>query len=155
MFTGAVCGKAEEAGAFYRSVFDDSRAGQLARYPEGMPPDRAGSLMYSDFRLGDTWFAAMDSAREHGFGFNEAVSFMVTCRDQAEIDRHWAALSSVPGSEQCGWCKDRYGVSWQVTPQVLGDAMSSGDRAIVDRVTRAVLGMHKIDVGAIEAAVRG
>jgi predicted 3-demethylubiquinone-9 3-methyltransferase (glyoxalase superfamily) len=155
MFTGTVCGKAEEAGAFYRSVFDGSRSGQLARYPEGMPPDRAGSLMYSDFRLGDTWFAAMDSAREHGFGFNEAVSFMVTCRDQAEIDRHWAALSSVPESEQCGWCKDRYGVSWQVTPQVLGDAMSSGDRAIVDRVTRAVLGMHKIDVGAIEAAVRG
>lgn len=155
MFTGGACGKAEEAGAFYRSVFDGSRAGQLARYPQGMAPDREGSVMFSDFRLGDTWFAAMDSAREHGFGFNEAVSFMVTCRDQAELDRYWAQLSSVPGAEQCGWCKDRYGVSWQVTPEVLGKAMTSGDRAIVDRVTRAVLEMHRIDVAAIEAAARG
>lgn len=155
MFTGEACGKAGEAGAFYRSVFDDSRAGQLARYPEGMAPDRAGSVMFSDFRLDQGWFAAMDSAREHGFGFNEAISFIVTCRDQAEIDRYWAQLSSVPEAEQCGWCKDRYGVSWQVTPQVLGEIMASGDRAKVDRVTRAFLDMHKFDVAAIEAAARG
>src|SRR5688500_13326278 len=146
MFTGEACGKAEEAGAFYRSVFDDSRAGQLVRYPEGMPPERAGSVMFSDFRLGPGWFAATDSAREHGFGFNEAVSFIVTCRDQAEIDRYWAQLSSVPEAEQCGWCKDRFGVSWQITPQVLGQIMNSGDRAKVDRVTRAFLEMHKFDV---------
>jgi predicted 3-demethylubiquinone-9 3-methyltransferase (glyoxalase superfamily) len=155
LFTGEVCGKAEEAGAFYRSVFDGSQAGQLARYPDGMAPDRAGTVMYSDFRLDDTWFAAMDSAREHGFGFNEAVSFLVHCRDQAEIDRYWAQLSSVPESEQCGWCKDRYGVSWQISPIVLDELMTSGDQAVVDRVTHAFLEMKKLDVAAIEAAGRG
>lgn len=155
LFTGEVYGKAEEAGKFYRSVFDGSQAGQLVRYPEGMAPDKAGVVMYSDFRLDDTWFAAMDSAREHGFGFNEAISFMVHCRDQAEIDRHWAQLSSVPEAEQCGWCKDRYGVAWQITPVVLDELMTSGDQAVVDRVTRAFLEMKKLDVATIEAAGRG
>ena len=154
MFTGEVCGEAEEAGTFYRSVFDDSRAGQLVRYPEGSSPDRPGTVMYSDFRLGDTWFAAMDSAQAHGFSFNEAISFMIHCRDQAEIDRYWAQLSSVPEAEQCGWCKDRYGLSWQVSPMVLDELMTSGDPATVDRVTRAFLDMKKLDVAAIEAAAR-
>jgi predicted 3-demethylubiquinone-9 3-methyltransferase (glyoxalase superfamily) len=155
LFTGEVCGKAEEAGAFYRSVFDGSQAGQLVRYPEGMAPDKAGTVMYSDFRLDDTWFAAMDSAREHGFGFNEAVSFLVHCRDQVEIDRYWAQLSSVPESEQCGWCKDRYGVSWQISPIVLDELMTSGNQAVVDRVTQAFLDMKKLEVAAIEKAGRG
>ena len=155
LFTGEVCGKAEEAGAFYRSVFDGSQAGQLVRYPDGASPDAPGSVMFSDFRLGDTWFAAMDSAHPHGFGFNEAISFVVTCRDQAEIDRYWAQLSSVPEAEQCGWCKDRFGLSWQITPAVLDELMTRGDRATVDRVTRAFLDMHKLDVAAIEKAGRG
>lgn len=159
MFTGDVHGRAEEAGEFYRSVFDGSRAGQLVRYPDGTPPDAAGAemagrVMYSDFRLDQTWFAAMDSGAMHPFGFNEAVSFVVTCRDQAEIDRHWARLSSVPEAEQCGWCKDRYGLSWQVTALALERLMTSGDRALVDRVTQALLGMHKLDVSAIESAAR-
>jgi predicted 3-demethylubiquinone-9 3-methyltransferase (glyoxalase superfamily) len=155
MFTGKNVGKAEEAGEFYRSVFDGSRAGQLARYPEGSAPDQPGSVMYSDFCLDDHWFAAMDSAHAHGFGFNEAISFLVTCRDQAEIDRYWAKLSSVPAAEQCGWCKDRFGLSWQITPQVLDELMNSGDQAVIDRVTRAFLPMHKLDVAKIEAAARG
>ena len=155
LYTGEVCGKAEEAGAFYRSVFDGSTAGQLVRYPDGASPDAPGSVMFSDFRLGDTWFAAMDSAHPHGFGFNEAISFVVTCRDQAEIDRYWAQLSSVPEAEQCGWCKDRFGLSWQVAPLVLDELMARGDRATVDRVTRAFLDMHKLDVAAIEKAGRG
>jgi predicted 3-demethylubiquinone-9 3-methyltransferase (glyoxalase superfamily) len=96
----------------------------------------------------------MDSGRSHGFGFNEAISFIVTCRDQAEIDRYWAQLSSVPEAEQCGWCKDRFGLSWQITPAVLGDVMRSGDQALVDRVTQAFLPMHKLDVAKIEAAAR-
>ena len=156
MFTGDAAGKAEEAGAFYRSVFDDSQAGQLVRWPEGSEHDAPGTVMYSDFGLGeDNWFAAMDSAHPHGFGFNEAISFVVTCRDQAEIDRYWAQLSSVPEAEQCGWCKDRFGLSWQVTPAVLDELMTRGDRATVDRVTRAFLEMHKLDVAAIEKAGRG
>lgn len=153
MFTGEAYGKAEEASAFYRSVFDGSKSGQLAKYPAGMPQDREGTVMFSDFRLGEkNWFAAMDSGHPHGFGFNEAISFIVTCRDQAEIDRYWAQLSSVPEAEQCGWCKDRYGLSWQITPQLMDEIMSSGDQATIDRVTQAFLPMHKLDVAAIEAA---
>lgn len=160
MFTGAVHGKAEEAGEFYRLVFDGSREGRLVRYPDDTPADSAGAdlagtVMYSDFRLDDTWFAAMDSGRMHGFGFNEAISFVVNCRDQAEIDRYWAQLSSVPEAEQCGWCKDRYGLSWQISPVVLDELMTSGDQALVDRVTKAFLEMHKLDVAKIEAAARG
>lgn len=154
LFTGDVYGKAEEAGAFYRSVFEDSRAGQFVPYPEGRAPDRAGAAMFSDFRLGPTWFAAMDSAHPHGFGFNEAISFMVSCRDQAELDRYWAQLSSVPEAEQCGWCKDRFGLSWQVTPLALEKIMASGDAAAIARVTQAFLPMRKLDVAAIEAAAR-
>ena len=155
MFTGERCGKAEEAGAFYRSVFDGSRAGQVARYPAGMEPNLEGAVMFSDFRLGDTWFAAMDSAHEHGFGFNEAVSFMVYCRDQAEIDRYWEELSAVPEAEQCGWCKDRYGLSWQIVPVGFDEVMSSGDQEKTARVTRAFLAMKKVDIAALEAAAEG
>lgn len=154
MFTGEVYGKAEEAAAFYRSVFDDSEAGQRVRYTEDTANDRAGTVMFSDFRLGDTWMAAMDSGYSHGFAFNEAISFLVTCRDQAEIDRYWAPLSSVPESEQCGWCKDRFGLSWQISPQVLDELMTSGDEALVARVTQSFLDMHKLDVAKIEAAAR-
>lgn len=155
LFTGEVAGKAEDAGAFYRSVFEDSREGQLARYPEGSSPDKPGTVMFSDFRVGNTWFAAMDSAHPHQFAFNESISFMVHCRDQAELDRYWAQLSSVPESEQCGWCKDRFGVSWQITPIVMDELMTSGDQAVVDRVMQAVLQMKKLDVAAIEKAARG
>ncbi|HEY5803569.1 MAG TPA: VOC family protein [Lysobacter sp.] len=154
MFTGDVYGKAGEAGAFYRSVFDDSAAGRLVSYPAGMPADREGTVMYSDFRLGEGWFAAMDSGHPHGFGFNEAISFMVTCRDQAEIDRYWAQLSSVPESEQCGWCKDRFGLSWQITPRLMDEILASGDQAAINRATQALLPMHKLNVEAIAAAAK-
>lgn len=152
LFTGDVCGRAEEAGAFYRSVFEDSRAGQLVRYPAGMAPEREGTVMFSDFRLGPTWMAAMDSAQAHGFGFNEAVSFVVPCRDQAQIDRYWAQLSAVPEAEACGWCKDRFGVSWQIDPAELGQMMRSPDQAAVDRVTQAFLPMKKLDLATLRAA---
>lgn len=152
LFTGEVYGQAKAAGAFYRSVFDGSREGTLVPYAAGDAGNREGTTMFSDFRLGDTWFAAMDSGHPHGFGFNEAISFLVPCRDQAEIDRHWAALSSVPESEQCGWCKDRFGVSWQISPIAMHRILASGDRAKIDRVTRAFLSMHKIDLARIEAA---
>ncbi len=155
LFTGDLAGRAEAAGAFYRSVFDDSREGQLVKYPAGSAPDEPGTVMFSDFRLGPTWVAAMDSAHEHGFGFNEAISLIVVCRDQPELDRHWTKLSAVPGAEQCGWCKDKFGLSWQITPKVLGDVMKSGDQAAIDRVTQAFLPMQKLDVAKIEAAARG
>jgi predicted 3-demethylubiquinone-9 3-methyltransferase (glyoxalase superfamily) len=155
LFTGAVCGRAKEAGTFYRSVFDDSREGTFVPYPAGAELDREGTVMFSDFRLGDTWFAAMDSAYPHGFGFNEAISFLVPCRDQAEIDRYWAALSSVPEAERCGWCKDRFGVSWQISPIAMHDILASGDQAAIERVTRAFMPMRKLDLARLEAAAAG
>lgn len=154
LFTGEVCGKAQEAGAFYRSVFEGSREGTFVAYPAGDANNREGSTMFSDFRLGDTWFAAMDSGYPHGFAFNEAISFLVPCRDQAEIDRHWAALSTVPESEQCGWCKDRFGLSWQISPIAMHEILASGDQATIDRVTRVFLSMHKIDLARLEAAAK-
>lgn len=155
LFTGEVCGRAEEAGEFYRSVFEGSRAGLLARYPAGMEPNREGTVMYSDFRLGETWFAAMDSALGHDFGFNEAISFVVRCRDQAEVDYYWEKLSAVPEAEMCGWCKDRFGVSWQIVPAALDGMLRCGEESKVRRVMQALLGMKKPDLAGLEAAFGG
>lgn len=153
LFTGEAAGKAEPAAEYWRSVFDDAQAGTLARYPEGSSPDKPGTVMYSDFALDDDWFVAMDSAHAHGFAFNEAISFLITCRDQAEIDRYWQALSHVPQAEQCGWCKDKFGVAWQITSSLVEEVMQSGDRARIDRLTAAFLKMKKVDVAALEQAV--
>jgi predicted 3-demethylubiquinone-9 3-methyltransferase (glyoxalase superfamily) len=152
LFTGEAAGKAQRAGEYWRSVFDGSQAGALVPYPEGSSPDQPGTVMYSDFALDDDWFVAMDSAHEHGFVFNEAISFLVTCRDQAEIDRYWQALSHVPQAEQCGWCKDKFGVAWQITPLLMEEVMQSGDQAKIDRVTEAFLKMKKFDVATLQAA---
>ena len=155
MFVGDVCGKAEEATGLYLDVFDDSERGQLVRYPEGMAPDAPGTIMFSDLRLGDTWLAAMDSAHEHKFGFNEAVSLVVSCRDQDEIDHYWNKLSAVPEAEQCGWLKDRYGVSWQITPAEMDDMFNNGTPDQIARVTQAFLPMKKFDLAALRAAYAG
>ena len=154
-FAGDVSGKAEEATSFYIDVFGDAQRGQLVRYPDGMAPDVPGTVMFSDIRLGDTWVAAMDSAREHDFGFNEAVSLVVKCADQAEIDRYWEKLSAVPEAEQCGWLKDRYGLSWQITPAEMGEMLSKGTPEQIDRVTQAFLPMKKFDLAALRAAYAG
>jgi predicted 3-demethylubiquinone-9 3-methyltransferase (glyoxalase superfamily) len=152
MFVGDVRGKAEEATDFYLKVFGDSQRGQLVRYPEGVAPEVPGTVMFSDLRVGDTWLAAMDSAREHDFAFNEAVSLMVRCADQPQIDRYWDMLSAVPEAEQCGWLKDRYGLSWQITPADLGDMLSNGTPEQIARVTQAFLPMKKFDLAALRAA---
>lgn len=155
LFVGAVCGKAEEASQSYLSVFPDARRGTLARYPVGMQPDQEGTVMFTDFQLAGQWFTAMDSAHEHGFQFSEAISFMVSCENQQEIDHYWEHLSAVPESEQCGWLKDRYGVSWQIIPTVLNSMMQDQDSERVARVTRAFLSMKKFDIAALQAAYDG
>jgi len=155
LFNGEVSGRAEEAGVFYRSVFPHSQPGRLVRYAAGMAPNREGSVMYSDFQLGDTWFAAMDSGIDHGFGFTGAVSFVVNCRDQAEIDYYWERLSAVPEAEACGWLKDRFGVFWQVGPAELDAMMCCGDQARVDRLMQAFLRMKKPDLAVLRAAFEG
>ncbi len=123
MFSGENTNKAEDAINFYTSVFKDAKIGTLARYEEDTGPARKGSLMFADFMLGGQWFAAMDSGTEQDFTFNEAISLSVGCKDQAEIDYFWSKLSTVPVAEQCGWCKDQYGVSWQVVPNNVAELM--------------------------------
>lgn len=152
MFTGPAAGKAEQAGKFYRSVFDDSRAGHLARHGADAAPNPPGSVLYTDFTLDGDWFAATDSAHDHGFSFNEAVSFLINCRDQAEIDRYWNALTHVKESEKCGWCKDQFGVSWQISPIMVDKIMKSGDKGKIDKLMEAALQMEKLDIATLEKA---
>lgn len=123
MFSQQNTNHAEEAVNFYLSVFKNAKWGTLARYNEATGPAEAGSLMFADFTLEDQWFAAMDTGVEQDFTFNEAVSFLVACKDQAEIDYFWEKLSTVPEAEQCGWCKDKYGLAWQIVPENLGELM--------------------------------
>lgn len=123
LFNSENTNKAEEAIAFYKTVFKDVRDGTIARYPEATGPAKEGSIMFADFMLENQWFAAMDSGVEMNAPFNEAVSFMIICKDQEEIDYYWEKLSVVPESEQCGWCKDQFGVSWQVCPENMGELM--------------------------------
>jgi predicted 3-demethylubiquinone-9 3-methyltransferase (glyoxalase superfamily) len=132
MFIDYNLGKAEEAINFYLSVFKNTpsthggqaKLGNIMRYSAGQGSDKEGTVMFADFMLEGVWFAAMDSAGPHKFNFNEAISLMVKCDDQAEIDHYWEKLSAVPESEQCGWLKDKYGVSWQVIPRALPEMIT-------------------------------
>jgi predicted 3-demethylubiquinone-9 3-methyltransferase (glyoxalase superfamily) len=155
MFVKSKAGKAEEAINFYLSVFKNSKAGALHRYPKGMEPDKEGTIMFADFMIENSWLAAMDSAREHNFDFNEAISFLVSCADQAEIDYYWQKLSAVPEAEQCGWLKDKFGVSWQVTPTNMSEMMSKGSQEQIDRLTKAFMPMKKLDLAKLQAAYEG
>lgn len=155
LFVKSKCGKAEEAINFYLSVFKNATAGALHRYPKGMEPDKEGTVMFADFLLEDSWFAAMDSAHPHNFDFNEAVSLLVSCTDQAEIDYYWQKLSAVPESEQCGWLKDKYGVSWQITPTTMEEVFANGSQEQIDRVTKAFMPMKKLDIATIKKAYEG
>lgn len=155
LFVGDVCGKAEEASDFYLSVFKNAKRGIIARYPSGMEPDKEGTIMFTDFTLEGQWFIAMDSAHTHEFFFNEAVSLIVNCDTQEEIDYYWEKLSAVPESEQCGWLKDKYGVSWQIVPAGMDALMASGDQEKIDRVTQAFLKMKKFNIAELEQAAEG
>lgn len=155
MFVGKNTGKAEEAIQFYLSVFKDSKMGELHRYPPGMAPDTQSTVMFADFKLSDGWFAAMDSGHQHDFFFNEAVSLMVRCWDQKELDYYWGKLSAVPESEQCGWLKDKFGVSWQITPVQMDEMLKTKDKNKLERVTQAFLKMKKFDIAALEKVFKG
>lgn len=155
LFVGAVAGRAEEAVDFYLSVFRNSKRGIVARYGKGQEPDREGTIMFSDFMINGQWFAAMDSAWKHEFAFNEAISLLIPCDTQEEIDYHWERLSAEPEAEQCGWLKDGYGVSWQVWPTALGEMMTNGSPEQVARVTQAFLQMKKFDIAALRRAYEG
>lgn len=122
-FGGPVQNRASEAIEYYLSVFKNSKSGSSWPYGEPTGPATTESLMYADFQLDDQWLAANDSGVEQDFTFNEGVSLMVNCKDQAEIDYFWGKLSNVPENEQCGWCKDKFGVSWQIIPENMEELM--------------------------------
>ena len=155
MFTGSVAGKAEEAMSFYTSVFHRASVGNIHRYEAGEGPDKPGTVKHAAFTLEGQQFAAMDSAQAHGFGFNEAISLQVHCRDQQEIDYYWDKLSADPKAEQCGWLKDKYGVSWQVAPNEMGEMMANGTPEQLARVTQAFLPMKKFDLAKLRKAFEG
>lgn len=145
--------EAEEAVAFYVGLFPDSRVVTTVPYgPEGPGPE--GSTMLVVFELNGQRFTAINGGPQ--FPFTEAVSFEIPCADQDEVDRLWAALTADGGEEgQCGWCKDRYGLSWQVVPDGLEELMRSGDPERVRRATRAMFGMRKLDIAALRVAADG
>ncbi len=152
MFTGDLTGKAGEALDFYTSVFKNSKRGLTALYPEGASPEPLAKIMFAEVMLEGQWFTAMDSGHMHKFGFNEAVSLLVRCQDQAEIDYYWSQLSAVPEAEQCGWLKDKFGLSWQVTPVEIDTIMRSGNEKKIAAVTQAFLQMKKFDLATLKKA---
>jgi len=155
MFVGERAGQAADAIAYYTSIFDDSAVGEVARYGPDQPDDE-GTVMHADFELAGQPFAAMDSAGPHDFDFTEAVSFVVDCADQGEIDAYWDVLTADGGEPgQCGWLTDRFGVSWQVVPTELPELLRRGAASDSTRVTDALLGMGKLDLEALERASVG
>ncbi|HMA54760.1 MAG TPA: VOC family protein [Acidobacteriota bacterium] len=156
MFVGAQAGKAEAAIRLYTSVFGHSGTGDILRYGKGEEPDREGTIKHAAFTLQGQEFAAMDSAHDHAFTFNEAVSFMELCETQAEIDHYWGKLTANGGQESmCGWLKDPFGVSWQVAPASLEAMLRDPDKDKVERVTNAFLKMRKFDLAELEKTYRG
>jgi predicted 3-demethylubiquinone-9 3-methyltransferase (glyoxalase superfamily) len=155
LFVGDKSGRTEEAINYYLSVFKNAKQGHISRYSKGMEPDKEGTIMFSDFLLENQWFAAMDSAHKHKFSFNEAISFMVYCDTQEEIDYYWEKLSAVPESEQCGWLKDKFGLSWQIVPSEMDEMMSKGTPEQLKRVTNAFLKMKKFDLVELKKAYLG
>jgi predicted 3-demethylubiquinone-9 3-methyltransferase (glyoxalase superfamily) len=155
MFVGDTCGKTEEAINFYISVFHNAKVGDILRYSKGEEPDKEGTIKHAAFTLENQEFAAMDSAREHNFTFNEAISFMVHCNTQDEIDYYWGKLSADPAAEQCGWLKDKYGLSWQIVPDVMAEMLMDKDKKKIARVTEAFLKMKKFDIAKLKKVYEG
>jgi predicted 3-demethylubiquinone-9 3-methyltransferase (glyoxalase superfamily) len=155
MFVGNVCGKAEEAVNYYTSLFPNSNIEMVSHYGKGEEPDKEGTVKYASFTLIGTQFGIMDSARAHNFKFNEAISFIVRCDAQEEIDFFWKKLSAVPEAEACGWLKDWYGLSWQIVPTAMDEMMSTKDEHKLTRVTEAFLKMKKFDISELRKAYNG
>ncbi|MEO6682026.1 MAG: VOC family protein [Ginsengibacter sp.] len=152
LFEEKLYGKAEEAIHFYLSIFDDSKIGMMEKYPAGMEPDQEGKIMYGDFMLANQWFAIMESAHDHSFEFNEAFSFVVHCDTQEEVDHFWYKLSNGGKELQCGWLKDKYGVTWQIIPKIMIQLFENADREKAKRAMKAMMTMVKLDIKKLEEA---
>jgi predicted 3-demethylubiquinone-9 3-methyltransferase (glyoxalase superfamily) len=142
----------QDAAEYYVSVFPNSRITDIQYYGEA-GPGPAGTVVTVEFELDGQPFVAINGGPQ--FVFDEAVSFMITCKDQAEVDHYWDELTDGGEESQCGWLKDRYGLSWQVVPDRLQELMTDSDPDRVTRATKAMLGMRKLDVAALEAAADG
>ncbi|MGI8894026.1 MAG: VOC family protein [Bacteroidia bacterium] len=149
MFTQDKAGKAEEAIHFYTSVFDNSAIEGILKYEKG-EHDTEGYVKHAQFKLNDNVFMAMDSSLEHAFKFDEGISLVVNCDTQKEIDYFWNKLTEGGEESRCGWLKDKYGVSWQIVPSVLGELMSDPGRS--QRVMQAFMKMKKFDIAELENA---
>ena len=139
----------EEAARFYTSVFPNSAILEISRYGEAGPREE-GTVMTVEFELDGLKFLALNGGPE--FSFSEAISFQVSCRDQAEVDGYWSKLSEGGEEGPCGWLKDRFGVSWQIVPTALPALLKSPDRDASQRVMRAMLKMKKLEIGELERA---
>ena len=143
-----------EAATFYAATFPDSTVGAIHRAPGDFPSGKEGDVLTVDFTV--FGMPCMGLNGGPAFRHSEAFSFQVATDDQEETDRYWNAIVGNGGQEsECGWCKDKWGLSWQITPRVLTEAFNSPDRAVAKRAFDAMMTMRKIDVAAIEAAVRG
>ncbi len=161
-FVGGAYGKVEEAMSKYVEIFKQAPAAAgselpssatiMMRYAAGEAPDTEGKVKYAVFQLRGQEFGAMESAYDHKFSFSEAISLLIPCDTQEEINYFWQKLSAVPEAEQCGWLKDAYGVSWQVWPTALGRMMNEGSPEQVAAVTKAFMAMKKFDIAELEAA---
>ncbi len=154
MFTQDKAGKAKEAIELYTSIFPNSKVEMIAPYEKG-DGDTEGFIKHSRFTLSGQLFMAMDSSGPHKFVFTEAISLLVHCDTQEEIDHYWEKLSAVPESEQCGWLKDKFGVSWQISPTEMNNMMENGTPEQVARVTQAFLKMKKFDIAELQKAYKG
>lgn len=144
-------GAAEEAATFYAATFPNSSVDAVRRAPGDYPAGRAGAVLMVEFTVLGSRFLALNGGA--GMPFTDAVSFQVHTADQVETDRYWSAIVDSGGSErQCGWCRDRWGVAWQIVPRQLTEAMADADPAVRQRVFAAMMTMVKIDVAAIETA---
>jgi predicted 3-demethylubiquinone-9 3-methyltransferase (glyoxalase superfamily) len=141
--------QAEEAAKFYTSIFPNSKILNTARYGEAGPGPK-GSVMTVEFELDGQRMIALNGGPQ--FKFTEAISLSVDCRDQKEVDHYWSKLSQGGRESQCGWLKDKYGLSWQVNPAILGELLAGPDAKKAKRVMEAMLKMRKIDIAALKAA---
>lgn len=159
MYTQGMAGKTKEAIEFYVGVFSTqggpgSKVEMMVPYEEG-EGDTAGFIKHARFSLLGQNFMAMDSSGPHAFVFNEAISFLVNCDSQEEIDAYWEKLSAVPEAEQCGWLKDKFGVSWQIQPTIMEHMMQNGTEEQAQRVTQAFLKMKKFNIAELQKAYDG
>ena len=154
MYVNEHYGQAEEAMNHYTSIFRGSEITSIMRYGADQQPEKEGTVMYGQFKLGEQVFSAMDSAQEHRFTFNEGISLVVACETQEEVDYYWNRLSEGgdPKAQVCGWLKDKFGVSWQVVPNILEDMLQDADKNKVESVTKAYLHMKKFDIEELKRA---